>query len=236
MAPELFKCSSSYGNTEFVTPAVDIWSLGATLFMMVCGQPPWNGRNELDLSNKIMNVELTFPNSTDLDPHAMSLMRKMLVKEPEERIMLHEVFLSDWVTQEGINPVELNEDDFVAVTVTKKEINSATTRRPSSATASFPANSTDYSSMETSGSTIDGSSIAQSRPGGVRFNSDLNLEYDFSADDNDDAIIDNDNESDDQVSEDGIGNSGSPRSTLSSLTASTSSEYVTPSLKAAKRK
>lgn len=107
MAPELFKCSSSYGDAEMVQPSVDIWSLGATLFMMVCGQPPWQGRTEMDLSNKIINVELTFPNLQDLDPHAVSLVRKMLIKEPEERIMLHEIFMSDWVTQEGVDPVEV---------------------------------------------------------------------------------------------------------------------------------
>ena len=113
MAPELFKCSADEDEgPKFVQPSVDIWSLGATLFMMVCGRPPWMGRNELELSHRIQHIALSFPSPEDLDPHLMALIRKMLVKEPEERIGLHEIFESDWVTCEGIDPVNLVADDF----------------------------------------------------------------------------------------------------------------------------
>ena len=116
MAPELFKCSFvGDGSQKFVQPSVDIWSLGATLFMMVCGRPPWVGRNELELSHRIQHTELTFPNHGTLSSHLRNLLRKMLVKEPLDRIEMHEIFEDAWVTQEGCDPIELDMADFGAV-------------------------------------------------------------------------------------------------------------------------
>ncbi len=43
-----------------------------------------------------------------------SLISKMLQKDPRERIQVHEIFDSEWVTKEGTDPIELNEEDFVA--------------------------------------------------------------------------------------------------------------------------
>lgn len=47
---------------------IDIFALGATLYYMICGRPPWMGRNVMDLAMKIKNIELTFP-SNIIDPH-----------------------------------------------------------------------------------------------------------------------------------------------------------------------
>ena len=118
MAPELFKCSSSQNKIngpQFVQPSVDIWSLGATLFMMVCGKPPWVGRNELELSHRIQHLALEFPNHAVLSSHLRNVIRKMLVKEPMDRIEMHELFEDAWVTQEGCDPIELNVEDFAGL-------------------------------------------------------------------------------------------------------------------------
>ena len=107
---------------------MDIWSLGATLYMMVCGQPPWLGRNELELSHQIELVELRFPQEVsgrELDPHVKHLIRKMLVKDASKRCQLHQVFDHDWVTQEGSDPIDLAEEDFIMVPITKQDIRGA---------------------------------------------------------------------------------------------------------------
>ena len=101
MAPELFRVSSGDARSKgpaSVQPSVDIWSLGATLFMMVCGRPPWMGRNELELSHKIQHLDLVFPAALDLCPHLRALVRKMLVKEPADRIELADIIDAEWVT------------------------------------------------------------------------------------------------------------------------------------------
>ena len=85
MAPELFESSDSGVMEKLVQPAVDIWSLGATLYMLVCGRPPWMGKNELELAHKIELVELTFPPEVlgvALDPHIKSMIRKVSGSRP----------------------------------------------------------------------------------------------------------------------------------------------------------
>lgn len=45
MAPELL----SEDNAFYDAPAVDLWSCGATLFMFVTGNPPWDSKDEIEL-------------------------------------------------------------------------------------------------------------------------------------------------------------------------------------------
>ena len=60
------------GTPEYIAPevlarqgygrAVDWWSLGALLFEMIAGLPPFYSRNRETMFQKIMNADLTFPN------------------------------------------------------------------------------------------------------------------------------------------------------------------------------
>jgi [calcium/calmodulin-dependent protein kinase] kinase len=69
MAPELFT-SKDAASKYCKSPAIDVFALGATLYCLVVGHPPWMGRNQIDLASKITNFELTFPEDTlILDPH-----------------------------------------------------------------------------------------------------------------------------------------------------------------------
>jgi predicted Ser/Thr protein kinase len=66
MAPELFLTNSTIDFTK--NEGIDVFALGATLYFMLCGKPPWMAKNQLDLATKIKNIELTFPTTT-IDPH-----------------------------------------------------------------------------------------------------------------------------------------------------------------------
>uniref|UniRef100_A0A7S2RB86 Protein-serine/threonine phosphatase n=1 Tax=Rhizochromulina marina TaxID=1034831 RepID=A0A7S2RB86_9STRA len=125
MAPELFECND--GSNAALAPSIDIWSLGATLYMLVCGRPPWMGRNELELSHQIQHIELSFPNAQRLDPHVRHLLNKVLVKEHSRRLTLEQIARHDWVTREGSDPLEWNDEDFRGA-VTKRDIKAATRR------------------------------------------------------------------------------------------------------------
>jgi [calcium/calmodulin-dependent protein kinase] kinase len=66
MAPELFLTNTSIDFTKH--PGIDVFALGATLYYMVIGRPPWMAKNQIDLAMKIKNIELTFP-VEGIDPH-----------------------------------------------------------------------------------------------------------------------------------------------------------------------
>ncbi|ETV88758.1 CAMKK/CAMKK-META protein kinase, variant 1 [Aphanomyces astaci] len=100
MAPEMFNI-----DAEYTGPSVDVWSLGATLFMLVFGHPPWSADNEIELADKVQRDELTFPEGVVLEPHLKNLLTRMLTKDPERRIVLADVINHEWVTCEGSHPI-----------------------------------------------------------------------------------------------------------------------------------
>ncbi|XP_023684495.2 SNF-related serine/threonine-protein kinase-like isoform X1 [Paramormyrops kingsleyae] len=52
---------------EYDAPAVDIWSLGVILFMLVCGQPPFQEANDSETLTMIMDCKYTVPAHISLD-------------------------------------------------------------------------------------------------------------------------------------------------------------------------
>jgi len=64
--------------------AVDWWSLGALLFEMVTGLPPFYSRNREQMFEKIMKAELAFPNF--VSPLAKDILTKLLVRDPKFRL------------------------------------------------------------------------------------------------------------------------------------------------------
>ncbi|KAH9105579.1 hypothetical protein AeMF1_018658, partial [Aphanomyces euteiches] len=99
MAPEMFNI-----NAEYTGPSVDVWSLGATLFMLVFGHPPWWADNEIELADKIQRDELSFPEVV-MEPHLKNLLSRVLTKDPERRMTLPEVMAHEWITREGSDPI-----------------------------------------------------------------------------------------------------------------------------------
>ncbi|PON78931.1 Serine/threonine protein kinase [Parasponia andersonii] len=88
MAPEIIK------NKKYDAKA-DLWSVGAILFQLVTGRPPFDGNSQLQLFQNILtSTELQFPTGAleELHPDCVDLCRCLLRQNPVERLTFKELF------------------------------------------------------------------------------------------------------------------------------------------------
>ena len=72
-------------SKEFHTRMVDFYSLGALLYELLTGLPPFYSHDRDEMYHNIVNKELAgFPQS--LSKEAIQLLKGLLKKDPEERI------------------------------------------------------------------------------------------------------------------------------------------------------
>jgi [calcium/calmodulin-dependent protein kinase] kinase len=117
MSPELFADHPHYDGH-----AADIWALGATLYCLVVGHPPYMANSERELVAKLMsNDERDEPQYPPMTaPPLRNLMQRMLCKNARERMTLPEIMKHEWVTFEGTEPlprttyvrIDLDEDEY----------------------------------------------------------------------------------------------------------------------------
>ena len=91
LPPEMIK-----GHTH--TTAADIWSLGVVLFCMTVGRLPFDDSSVQQLFNKIVNTQPFIPRTLSADLN--NLLKRMLIKDPEQRITLNEIKEHPWFSQE----------------------------------------------------------------------------------------------------------------------------------------
>ncbi|KAI8886647.1 Pkinase-domain-containing protein [Backusella circina FSU 941] len=84
----------------------DLWSVGAVLYEMITGRPPFRAQNHLELLKKIQesNDQIPFPDEKNPEIHIgddlKDLVRKLLKKDPVERLSFEEFFLHPAVLQQ----------------------------------------------------------------------------------------------------------------------------------------
>ncbi|XP_068592048.1 LOW QUALITY PROTEIN: SNF-related serine/threonine-protein kinase [Cebidichthys violaceus] len=85
---------------EYDAPAVDIWSLGVILFMLVCGQPPFQEANDSETLTMIMDCKYTVP--AHVSSACKDLIDRMLQRDPKRRASLEEIESHAWL--QGVDP------------------------------------------------------------------------------------------------------------------------------------
>ncbi|KAL6746859.1 serine/threonine protein kinase [Haematococcus lacustris] len=76
---------------------VDKWSLGVLAYEFLTGGPPFEAPGHQDTYRRIVRVDLKFPDTPQLSDNAKDFIRKLLVKEPSQRMDLSQVPEHPWI-------------------------------------------------------------------------------------------------------------------------------------------
>jgi hypothetical protein len=82
MAPE-----QASGRAKEVGPAADVWALGAILYALLTGRPPFRGETQFDVLSAVVNTPATRPSlhNPAVPPALDAICLKCLAKDPADR-------------------------------------------------------------------------------------------------------------------------------------------------------
>ena len=114
------RLKTKVGTAYYVSPEIlngkythlcDIWSAGVILYILLSGDPPFNGPNDNAISNKVAQMKFTFPENKwkNISSEAKDLINHMLVPE-EKRFTASQVLEHDWF--KNAKDVPLSEIQF----------------------------------------------------------------------------------------------------------------------------
>lgn len=101
MAPEL--CKVDHG--EVSGKATDVWSIGVTLYCVRYGRLPYVSESIFEMQRVIREEEFVVP-ETEQDPRFITLINRLLEKDPVKRINIDELRVRPraQTTQESLSP------------------------------------------------------------------------------------------------------------------------------------
>ena len=103
---------SMVGTPYYIAPEVlkrnynekcDIWSMGVILYILLCGYPPFNGKNNRELYNEIQFREPDFSGEEweNVSNEAKKLIKMCLIKDMNKRPSSKEILKNKWLQING---------------------------------------------------------------------------------------------------------------------------------------
>jgi [calcium/calmodulin-dependent protein kinase] kinase len=102
--------------------ASDIWALGLCLYAMAYNRLPFSADCLSDIFEQITTFCLSFPEEPEMSDNFKLLIDRMLVKNPKQRIKMHELIQNAWVNHDA-SP--LQRSNSRPIEVTQEEISNA---------------------------------------------------------------------------------------------------------------
>jgi len=92
-APEVLRMEGTYDK------AVDCWSVGVITYVILCGFPPFYGKTQAQLFEKILNADFDFPDPewTHISDEAKDFIKKLLVLNVDARATAEDCANHPWL-------------------------------------------------------------------------------------------------------------------------------------------
>ncbi|KAH9625705.1 hypothetical protein KSS87_004112, partial [Heliosperma pusillum] len=98
VAPEVLR--KRYG------PEIDVWSAGVILYILLSGVPPFWAETESGIFRQILHGKLDFGSDPwpSISDSAKDLIRRMLDRDPKQRLTAYEVLCHPWIVDDTVAP------------------------------------------------------------------------------------------------------------------------------------
>lgn len=111
--------TNMHGTSYYIAPEVlakkynkkcDVWSVGVIMYILLSGKPPFDGKDDNEITDNVRLGKYKMDDEiwASVSANAKSLVKKMLTKNPEERISARQALNHPWF--EGAPEIAINVD------------------------------------------------------------------------------------------------------------------------------